>query len=80
MEKTFSFALSLPLDEISFTVPYPLPGSELYRRAKGINTEDDWEIENEVKFMFKSEFDTELVKKRINATMAVFRERKFAGV
>src|SRR4030043_151748 len=26
INKTFKFSLSLPFDEISFTVPYPLPG------------------------------------------------------
>ena len=77
MEKTFSLALRLPLDEISFTVPYPLPGSGLYRRVNGINKEDDWEIENEVRFMYKSEFDPDHIKKRINDTMAAFKEKKF---
>ena len=28
IEETFKFALKLPLDEISFNVPFPLPGSK----------------------------------------------------
>ena len=31
IEDTFRLALTLPLDEISFNVPVPLPGSTLYR-------------------------------------------------
>jgi hypothetical protein len=37
-------------------------------------------MENEVKFMYKSEFDQEHIKKRINETMAAFKEKKFAAV
>ena len=32
IEETFALALSLPLDEISFNVPMPLPGSKLFER------------------------------------------------
>ncbi len=31
---TLSFASSLPLDYLSFTVPYPIPGTALYERVK----------------------------------------------
>ncbi len=31
---TLSFSTSLPLDYLSFTVPYPLPGTPLYERVK----------------------------------------------
>jgi anaerobic magnesium-protoporphyrin IX monomethyl ester cyclase len=30
IEDTFRFALELPLDAISFNVPFPLPGSQLF--------------------------------------------------
>ncbi len=32
---TLRFALSLPLDYLSFTMPYPIPGTGLYRRVMG---------------------------------------------
>ncbi|MBI5511579.1 MAG: B12-binding domain-containing radical SAM protein [Deltaproteobacteria bacterium] len=32
---TIRFALSLPLDYLSFTLPYPLPGTALYQRLQG---------------------------------------------
>lgn len=39
---TISFATSLPLDYLSFTLPYPLPGTALYERVRDrINRE--WE-------------------------------------
>lgn len=71
IEKTFEFALSLGLDEISFNVPYPLPGSKLYERVSGISDED-WSFENETRFLYKSEFDEEWLAKRIRETMAEF--------
>jgi anaerobic magnesium-protoporphyrin IX monomethyl ester cyclase len=36
IEATFELALTLPLDEISFNVPYPLPGSNLFDRVSGL--------------------------------------------
>jgi anaerobic magnesium-protoporphyrin IX monomethyl ester cyclase len=33
--KTIKFATSLPVDYLSFTMPYPLPGTALHERVKG---------------------------------------------
>lgn len=67
IEETFQFALSLGLDESSFNVPYPLPGSKLYERVSGVS-DDDWTIENETRFLYKSEFDEKWLKTRIQET------------
>lgn len=75
IEDTFAFALSLGLDEISFNVPYPLPGSKLYERVSGIK-EEDWTFENETRFLFKSEFDENWLKKRIQETLKEFKFQK----
>ncbi len=40
--ETLRFAVSLPLDYLSFTVPYPLPGTALYERMKG-RISKEWE-------------------------------------
>ncbi len=40
--ETLHFAVSLPLDYLSFTMPYPLPGTALYERVKG-NISKEWE-------------------------------------
>jgi anaerobic magnesium-protoporphyrin IX monomethyl ester cyclase len=71
IEETFSFALSLGLDEISFNVPYPLPGSKLFERVSDVS-EDDWNFENETRFLYKSDFDEKWLKKRIEETKEEF--------
>jgi anaerobic magnesium-protoporphyrin IX monomethyl ester cyclase len=75
IEETFDFALSLGLDEISFNVPYPLPGSKLYERVSGIR-EDDWSFENETRFLYESEFNEEWLRKRIRETIGQFEAVK----
>lgn len=65
IETTFQWALSLPLDEISFTVPYPLPGTRLYDRVSPLQNNSDWQYENENRLVFQSEFDEDYLKKRI---------------
>jgi anaerobic magnesium-protoporphyrin IX monomethyl ester cyclase len=65
---------SLPLDDISFNVPYPLPGSRLFERVSGL-VEKDWDKENEVTFLFSSEFDPRWLKRRIGQTMRAFAEK-----
>jgi len=77
IEETFDFALSLDLDQISFNVPYPLPGSKLYERVSDIS-EDDWTFENEIRFLYKSEFDEKWLKKRIEETKSTFAGLKNA--
>ena len=76
IEKTFSLALLLPLEDISFNVPFPLPGSALYSRVSGLDADADWAVENETKFVYCSEFDTVWLKERIAETMRSFHAAK----
>ena len=76
IEATFKLALSLPLDEISFNVPYPLPGSKLFERVSGIDEGKDWNTENEFTFLYSSEFDPRWLRRRIWETMQAFNEKK----
>ena len=76
IEQTFQFALSLPLDEISFNVPFPLPGSALFDRVSGIDPDKDWSQENDVTFVYSTEFDPQWIKRRIRETMRAFNQRK----
>ena len=76
INKTFKFSLSLPFDEISFTVPYPLPGSNLYNKIKGLNPNDDWDFENENKFIFKSQFDESWLKNEIKVVLSEFEKNR----
>ena len=76
IEETFRFALSLPLDEISFNVPFPLPGSSLFERVTELDMNKDWDKENEVTFVYNSEFDETWLRGRIEETMRLFAEKK----
>jgi anaerobic magnesium-protoporphyrin IX monomethyl ester cyclase len=76
VEETFAFALSLPLDEISFNVPLPLPGTPLFSRVWIPAAWEDWEVANQVKFVFPSEFDPVWLKGRIDAVLEAFRRKK----
>jgi len=64
IKETFAFASSLELDRVSFNVPYPLPGSKLFERVNGV-IDDDWDFENETRFLFESKFDVQWLKKMI---------------
>ena len=76
IESTFNLALTLPLDDISFNVPYPLPGSRLYDRVSGIDENKDWVVENEVTFIYSSEFDPHWLRRRIAQTLQAFADKK----
>lgn len=75
IEETFRFALTLPLDEISFNVPFPLPGSKLFERVVDLDMNRDWDIENEVTFVYDSEFDEGWIRRRIEETMRAFANK-----
>ena len=75
IEQTFKLALNLPLNEISFNVPFPLPGSALFDRVSGIDPNKDWSQENDVTFVYSSEFDPQWLKRRIKQTMRAFNRR-----
>jgi anaerobic magnesium-protoporphyrin IX monomethyl ester cyclase len=72
IRETFALALSLPLDEISFNLPLPLPGSALFERLKGSGPEADWEVENETRFLYEAEFDERWLRERIEETLNRF--------
>lgn len=79
IEETFALALALPLDEISFNVPMPLPGSKLFERLGEPDEGRDWTRENEVTFVFPSDIDEAWLRRRIDETMAVFAARRPAA-
>jgi anaerobic magnesium-protoporphyrin IX monomethyl ester cyclase len=79
IEETFRLALTLPLDEISFNVPYPLPGSRLFERLGGPDEGRDWERENEVTFVYPSKIDQSWLRRRIGETVQTFGERAASG-
>jgi anaerobic magnesium-protoporphyrin IX monomethyl ester cyclase len=76
IEDTFAFALELPLAEISFNVPMPLPGSGLWERLGGSDSGRDWTHENEVTFVFGSDIDESWLRRRIDETMTAFAAKR----
>ena len=75
IERTFKLALTLPLDEISFNVPVPLPGSDLFERLGEPDEGKDWQQENEVTFVYPSEIDERWLRGRIDETMQAFAQK-----
>lgn len=75
IERTFKFALDLPLDNISFNVPYPLPGSNLFNKVNDVDLDRDWNAENETTFVYDSEFDSDWLRARISDTMQKFSNK-----
>ena len=75
VERTFSLALDLPLDEISFNVPMPLPGSLLWERLDLEDSHRDWTHENDVTLVFDSDFDEAWLRRRVDETMGTFAAR-----
>ena len=76
IDDTLALASSLPLDEISINVPFPLPGSPLFSRVGSIDTSADWEKANEITFIYQSEFDEDVLREKIKKAAALFRERR----
>ena len=80
IEKTFELALSLPLDDISFNVPMPLPGSWLFERLGEPDEGRDWRRENEVTFVYPSAIDEAWLRRRVAETMTAFAARRLASL
>ena len=76
IEDTFQFALDLPVDFISFNVPFPLPGSQLFAHVNKMDKNKDWDVENEVTFVYESGFDSRWLEQRINQTLQAFADKK----
>jgi anaerobic magnesium-protoporphyrin IX monomethyl ester cyclase len=79
---TLSFATSLPLDYLSFTMPYPLPGTALYERVKNrINKE--WEPPNSIisdhTLIYSADFSETKMKFAILKGQVQFNMNKWLG-
>jgi len=81
---TVRFASSLPLDYLSFTMPYPIPGTPLYERLRGKMRCDDLEQPKHVslteqKLIYQSSFSEAKLKFAILKGTAQFKVRKTIG-
>jgi anaerobic magnesium-protoporphyrin IX monomethyl ester cyclase len=82
---TVRFASGLPLDYLSFTMPYPIPGTPLYERVKdhGVSIEDWEEPKNyhliRHKLLYVAGFSEGKLKFAIGKGQAQFIGRKYLG-
>jgi anaerobic magnesium-protoporphyrin IX monomethyl ester cyclase len=80
--ETIRFASALPLDYLSFTMPYPIPGTPLYERVKGHGVSlEDWEEPKNYhlirhKLLYESGFSEGKLKFAIAKAQAQFYGRK----
>jgi anaerobic magnesium-protoporphyrin IX monomethyl ester cyclase len=81
---TIRFASALPLDYLSFTMPYPIPGTDLYDRIKGRLMSSEWAEPRKRtlvkhKLLFGSPFSEAKLKFGILKGLAQHELRKHAG-
>jgi anaerobic magnesium-protoporphyrin IX monomethyl ester cyclase len=81
---TLKFASLLPLDYLSFTLPYPIPGTPLYDRVKASIEVDDWNEPQhrsliEHKLLYRGSFSEAKLKFAIFKASAQVRLRKTLG-
>jgi anaerobic magnesium-protoporphyrin IX monomethyl ester cyclase len=77
-------ASSLPLDYLSFTLPYPIPGTPLFERIKEELNLDEWQEPKNLKLIkHKLLFDSDITEGWIKSTlikgMVQFYIRKHLG-
>jgi anaerobic magnesium-protoporphyrin IX monomethyl ester cyclase len=83
---TLRFASGLPLDYLSFTLPYPIPGTALFDRVKGNGgvAVEDWEEPKNWslirhKLLYEAGFSEAKLKLGIGKAYLQFYGRKFLG-
>ena len=81
---TVKFASSLPLDYLSFTLPYPIPGTPLFERLSGELVSEEWEEPKNIhmikhKLLFDSQVSEFKLKFAVIKGMIQFYTRKYMG-
>jgi anaerobic magnesium-protoporphyrin IX monomethyl ester cyclase len=81
---TVKFASSLPLDYLSFTLPYPIPGTALFERIKKELALDEWQEPKNLRLikhtlLFNSKITESRLKLIILKGMIQFYIRKYLG-
>ena len=78
---TIDFAVSLPLDYVSFTLPYPIPGTGLYKKVRKVQQKTKNAriklIDHSLEFQY--EFSEFKLKFAIFKAVMQFRIKKYFG-
>jgi radical SAM superfamily enzyme YgiQ (UPF0313 family) len=81
---TVNFASSLPLDYLSFTFPYPIPGTPLFERVRKTMVSEEWQEPKKIslikhKLLFNSPFSETKLRFALFKGMSQFYIRKYLG-
>jgi anaerobic magnesium-protoporphyrin IX monomethyl ester cyclase len=81
---TVDFASSLPLDYLSFTFPYPIPGTPLYERVKDSMIMEEWTEPDNIhlikhKLLYQSSISESKLKFALFKGMTQHYIRKYLG-
>jgi len=81
---TVDFASSLPLDYLSFTFPYPIPGTPLYERVKNSMIMEEWTEPDNIhlikhKLLYQSPISESKLKFALFKGMTQHYIRKYLG-
>jgi anaerobic magnesium-protoporphyrin IX monomethyl ester cyclase len=81
---TVDFASSLPLDYLSFTFPYPIPGTPLYERVKNSMIMEEWTDPDKIhlikhKLLYQSPISESKLKFALFKGMTQHYIRKYLG-
>jgi anaerobic magnesium-protoporphyrin IX monomethyl ester cyclase len=84
ISNTIKFASSLPLDYLSFTLPYPIPGTPLFERVQKEMFSEEWAEPNNIRLLkHKLLFDSNLSEAKLQFAivkgMVQFYIRKYMG-
>jgi anaerobic magnesium-protoporphyrin IX monomethyl ester cyclase len=75
--KTIRFSSHLPLDYVSYTIAYPLPGTKFHSRVKERRQEGEWHYIRHNKLLFNSDFSERKLRFAIYKGAIQHKLRKF---
>ena len=75
--KTIRFSSRLSSDYMSYTLPYPLPGTGLYHRLCDHLTKEEWKMAGHNLLMFRGDFSQKKLRFAIYKGMVQHRLRKY---
>jgi anaerobic magnesium-protoporphyrin IX monomethyl ester cyclase len=75
--KTIRFSSHLPLDYVSYTIAYPLPGTKFHSRVKERRQEGEWHYIRHNRLLFNSDFSERKLRFAILKGAVQHKLRKF---